>query len=62
MAAHLGMGQLRQGLAHPGFLTWWRNTLLYAGLGTLLTVISSVPVAYALAKFRFRGGGCRCSW
>lgn len=39
----------------PGFLTWWRNTLLYAGLGTLLTVLSSVPVAYALATFRFRG-------
>ncbi|MBB5117542.1 sugar ABC transporter permease [Streptomyces eurocidicus] len=39
----------------PGFLTWWRNSLLYAGLGTLLTVCSSVPVAYALAKFRFRG-------
>ncbi|MGW0751093.1 carbohydrate ABC transporter permease [Streptomyces sp. NPDC002587] len=39
----------------PGFLTWWRNTLLYAGLGTLLTVASSLPVAYALAKFRFRG-------
>ncbi|MFB0632691.1 carbohydrate ABC transporter permease [Streptomyces sp. AB3(2024)] len=39
----------------PGFLIWWRNTLLYAGLGTLLTVVSSLPVAYALAKFRFRG-------
>ncbi|OAH15274.1 L-arabinose transport system permease protein AraQ [Streptomyces jeddahensis] len=39
----------------PGFLTWWRNTLLYAGAGTVLTVVSSVPVAYALAKFRFRG-------
>ncbi|MFE0471329.1 carbohydrate ABC transporter permease [Streptomyces sp. NPDC058947] len=39
----------------PGFLTWWRNTLLYAGLGTALTVVSSIPVAYALAKFRFRG-------
>jgi multiple sugar transport system permease protein len=39
----------------PGFLTWWRNTLLYAGLGTVLTLLSSVPVAYALAKFRFRG-------
>ncbi|MEU9010934.1 carbohydrate ABC transporter permease [Streptomyces sp. NPDC048479] len=39
----------------PGFLTWWKNTLLYAGLGTVLTVASSVPVAYALAKFRFRG-------
>ena len=38
-----------------GFLTWWRNTLLYAGAATLLTVVSSLPVAYALAKFRFRG-------
>ncbi|MEU8518091.1 carbohydrate ABC transporter permease [Streptomyces sp. NPDC048577] len=42
-------------LETPGFLTWWRNTLLYAGLGTVLTVVSSIPVAYALAKFRFRG-------
>ncbi len=39
----------------PGFLDWWRNSLLYAGLGTLFTLCSSVPVAYALAKFRFRG-------
>ncbi|MEU6504534.1 carbohydrate ABC transporter permease [Streptomyces californicus] len=38
-----------------GFLIWWRNTLLYAGAGTVLTVVSSIPVAYALAKFRFRG-------
>ncbi|MEU2558694.1 carbohydrate ABC transporter permease [Streptomyces longispororuber] len=38
-----------------GFLTWWRNSLLYAGLGTLFTVCSAIPVAYALAKFRFRG-------
>ena len=39
----------------PGFLTWWRNTLVYAVAGTVLTVVSSLPVAYALAKFRFRG-------
>ncbi|WP_433889388.1 carbohydrate ABC transporter permease [Streptomyces sp. CA-111067] len=39
----------------PGFLTWWRNTLIYAVAGTVLTVVSSLPVAYALAKFRFRG-------
>ncbi|GHC42982.1 carbohydrate ABC transporter permease [Streptomyces flavofungini] len=38
-----------------GFLTWWRNSLMYAGLGTLFTVCSAIPVAYALAKFRFRG-------
>ncbi|MBP2402921.1 carbohydrate ABC transporter permease [Streptomyces syringium] len=39
----------------PGFLDWWKNSLIYAGLGTLFTVCSSIPVAYALAKFRFRG-------
>jgi multiple sugar transport system permease protein len=39
----------------PGFVTWWRNTLFYAGLGTVLTLVSSIPVAYALARFRFRG-------
>ncbi len=39
----------------PGFLTWWRNTLVYAVSGTFLAVVSSLPVAYALAKFRFRG-------
>jgi multiple sugar transport system permease protein len=39
----------------PGFSTWWRNTLVYAVSGTVLTLLSSVPVAYALAQFRFRG-------
>ncbi|HTY71667.1 MAG TPA: carbohydrate ABC transporter permease [Actinomycetes bacterium] len=31
------------------------NTVLYAGLSTLGVVISSVPVAYALARMRWRG-------
>ena len=39
----------------PNFLTWWKNSLEYAVLGTVFTVVSSVPVAYALAKFRFPG-------
>ncbi|KIZ18888.1 carbohydrate ABC transporter permease [Streptomyces natalensis] len=39
----------------PGFLDWWKNSLMYAGLGTLFAVCSAVPVAYALARFRFRG-------
>src|SRR4051794_19329522 len=38
-----------------GFATWWRNTIVYAALGTALTLVSSIPVAYALAHFRFRG-------
>jgi multiple sugar transport system permease protein len=36
-------------------LTWWRNTLVYSGAATVLMLLSSVPVAYAMAKFRFRG-------
>ncbi|MFB6814105.1 carbohydrate ABC transporter permease [Streptomyces sp. NPDC056347] len=48
-------GNYRQVFETDGFLLWWRNTLLYAGFGTVLTVVSSLPVAYALAKFRFRG-------
>jgi multiple sugar transport system permease protein len=39
----------------PGFSTWWRNTIVYAVSGTILTLVSSIPVAYALAYFRFRG-------
>jgi multiple sugar transport system permease protein len=39
----------------PGFATWWRNTIVYAVSGTALTLLSSIPVAYALAYFRFRG-------
>jgi multiple sugar transport system permease protein len=39
----------------PGFGTWWRNTIVYAVAGTTLTLLSSFPVAYALARFKFRG-------
>ncbi|MFB7648711.1 MULTISPECIES: carbohydrate ABC transporter permease [unclassified Streptomyces] len=52
---HWAWSNYRKVFDTPGFLTWWKNTLLYAGLGTVLSVVSSVPVAYALAKFRFRG-------
>ncbi|MFD1930372.1 carbohydrate ABC transporter permease [Nonomuraea mangrovi] len=43
--------------AKSHLLGWTLNTLLYAGLGTLFMLLSSVPVAYALARFRFRGRG-----
>jgi multiple sugar transport system permease protein len=36
----------------------WRyalNTMLYAGLATLGLLVSSIPVAYALARLRWRG-------
>jgi multiple sugar transport system permease protein len=34
---------------------WTLNSFMYAGLSTLFVLASSVPVAYALARFRFRG-------
>jgi multiple sugar transport system permease protein len=36
-------------------LRWTLNTLLYAGLATLGVLVSSIPVAYALSKLRWRG-------
>ncbi|MDH2430529.1 carbohydrate ABC transporter permease [Sphaerisporangium sp. TRM90804] len=38
-------------------LTWIVNSLMYAGLATVFMLLSSVPVAYALARLRFRGRG-----
>jgi multiple sugar transport system permease protein len=37
------------------FLRWTLNTMVYSVLGTLGLVLSSVPVAYALARLRWRG-------
>ncbi|MQY07914.1 carbohydrate ABC transporter permease [Actinomadura macrotermitis] len=34
---------------------WTVNSLVYATLATVLGLVSSVPAAYALARFRFRG-------
>jgi multiple sugar transport system permease protein len=34
---------------------WALNTLMYSGLATLGLLISSVPVAYALSRLRWRG-------
>ncbi|GAA4585127.1 carbohydrate ABC transporter permease [Planotetraspora phitsanulokensis] len=36
-------------------LTWISNTVMYSVLATAFMLVSSIPVAYALAKFRFRG-------
>jgi multiple sugar transport system permease protein len=36
-------------------LRWLTNTVIYASLATVFTLISSVPAAYALARYRFRG-------
>jgi multiple sugar transport system permease protein len=36
-------------------LRYYGNTILYAGLATLGLLVSSVPVAYALARLRWKG-------
>jgi multiple sugar transport system permease protein len=36
-------------------LRWTLNTMIYSGLATLGVLVSSVPVAYALARIRWRG-------
>ncbi len=36
-------------------LTWTVNTMIYAGLATLGVVVSSIPVAYALSRLRWKG-------
>lgn len=35
--------------------TWMTNSVLYAALALVLTLLVSVPAGYALAKMRFRG-------
>jgi multiple sugar transport system permease protein len=43
------------GKAFSGDMVRWSvNSFLYAGLSTVFMLVSSVPVAYALARFRFR--------
>lgn len=37
------------------FATFYRNSLFYAGLGTLLTVLASATVAYGFARIQFAG-------
>jgi multiple sugar transport system permease protein len=34
---------------------WFLNTLMYSGLATIGVLVSSIPVAYALARMRWRG-------
>lgn len=39
------------------FATFFRNSFIHAGFGTLFTVVSSAIVAYGFARVRFRGSG-----
>jgi ABC-type glycerol-3-phosphate transport system permease component len=43
------------GFGGVSFTTFFQNSLLYAGLGTLLTVCASAVTAYGFARLRFAG-------
>jgi multiple sugar transport system permease protein len=48
-------GNFRDVFDRAPLLTYGLNSFLYAGLATLGVLISSVPVAYALSKMRWKG-------
>ncbi|WGL50556.1 carbohydrate ABC transporter permease [Nocardioides sp. BP30] len=37
------------------FKTWMKNSVLYAGLALVITLVVSIPAGYALAKLDFKG-------
>ena len=45
----------KEAITTAPLLRWTLNTLIYAVLATIGILISSIPVAYALAKLRWRG-------
>jgi multiple sugar transport system permease protein len=44
-----------RGFGGISFLTFYKNSFIYAGFGTLITVTASAVVAYAFARLRFVG-------
>lgn len=47
-------GNYRHAFSSAPLTRWFGNSLLYAGLSTVFMLVSSVPMAYALAKVRIR--------
>jgi multiple sugar transport system permease protein len=45
----------REAITTAPLLRWMFNTMVYATLATIGVLVSSIPVAYALAKLRWRG-------
>jgi multiple sugar transport system permease protein len=45
----------KEAITTAPLLRWTFNTMVYATLATLGVLLSSIPVAYALAKLRWRG-------
>ena len=45
----------KEAITTAPLLRWTLNTMIYATLATIGVLVSSIPVAYALAKLRWRG-------
>jgi multiple sugar transport system permease protein len=45
----------KEAISTAPLLRWTLNTMIYATLATIGILVSSIPVAYALAKLRWRG-------
>ena len=43
------------GFGGISFTTFYKNSFIYAGFGTLITVLASAMVAYGFARIQFRG-------
>jgi multiple sugar transport system permease protein len=46
-----------RGIGGVTFTTYFRNSFIHAGFGTLFTVVSSAVVAYGFARVKFVGSG-----
>ena len=55
LAGAVPVEQLRRRLPQLAALAWTLNSFVYASLATLGLLVSSIPVAYALSRLRWRG-------
>jgi multiple sugar transport system permease protein len=53
--AQVTLDNLARLFAETRFLTYFRNSLIVSFATVALTLLVSVPAAYALTRFRFRG-------
>ncbi|MEV8379039.1 carbohydrate ABC transporter permease [Kribbella sp. NPDC056861] len=52
---HWEWGNLAAVFQKAPMAQWFLNTMIYAVLASVFTLLASVPAAYALARYRFRG-------
>jgi arabinogalactan oligomer/maltooligosaccharide transport system permease protein len=55
--AHMSLINYRKLLSDPNYpyLTWYKNTMMVAGIAAILQVMIAASAAYAFSRLRFRG-------